>query len=241
VSLAADMTPSKLPILFLHGSAETFACWDAILVHTDPSLVVTRSDELVSPASVLSYAEVLEHDIQLIGHSYGGVLALMLALARPERIRRLTLIEPVVFRLLEGRDEAALAPVRRAHLGFANFGPDRMEQGLAGLLDYWFGPGSWDQAPQKLRELMFRDGQTIRDQMEHAATYRPPEDQIEALNIPTTLIAGSATQASARSTVRVLEQLLPDARRFEVAGARHNLIHTHPEQLAALLGIAKSG
>jgi pimeloyl-ACP methyl ester carboxylesterase len=116
-----------------------------------------------------------------------------------------------------------------------------MERGLAGLLDYWFGPGSWDQAPQQLRDLMFRDGDIIRDQMEHAATYRPPEDQIAALEIPTTLIAGSATQASARSTVRVLELLLPDAQRFEVAGARHNLIHTHPEQLAALLGIAKSG
>jgi len=238
VSLSHDMTPPKLPILFLHGSAETSACWDAILAHTDPSLGVERSDALVSPEAVLSYAEALEHDIQLIGHSYGGVLALMLALAKPSRVRRLTLIEPVLFRLLEGRDEEALAPVRLAHLAFAEFGPGRMEQGLAGLLDYWFGPGSWDQAPKQLRDLMFRDGDIIRDQMEHAATYRPPEDQIEALEIPTTLIAGSATQASARSTVRVLEELLPNAQRFEVTGARHNLIHTHPEQLATLLGIA---
>ena len=120
------MTPSAPPILFLHGSAETSACWDAILRHTDPSLRARRSNRLVSPEAVLSYASKLDEDIQVIGHSYGGVLALILALARPGRVHRLTLIEPVVFRLLEGRDEEALAPVRNTHLAFADFGPDQM-------------------------------------------------------------------------------------------------------------------
>lgn len=233
------MTPPAPSILFLHGSAETSACWDAILSHTDPSFRAQRSNELVSAEAILSYASKLDEDIQLIGHSYGGVLALMLALARPERIRRLTLIEPVVFRLLEGRDEEALAPVRSTHLAFANFGPNQMERGLAALLDYWFGPGSWDRAPQKLRQFMFEDGDTIRNQMEHAAIYDPPIEQIKALQIPTTLISGGASQASARSTVRVLEGLLPNARRFEVEGARHNLIHTHPARLVELMGIGK--
>jgi len=233
------MTPPASSILFLHGSAETAACWDAILSHTDPSFRAQRSNTLVSAEAVLSYAGSLNEDIQVIGHSYGGVLALILALARPERIRRLTLIEPVVFRLLEGRDEEALAPVRNAHLAFADFGPNQMERGLAALLDYWFGPGSWDRAPEKLRQLMFDDGDTIRNQMEHAATYDPPIEQIKKLRVPTTLISGAASQASARSTVRVLEELLPNAERFEVEGARHNLIHTHPASLAELMGISR--
>jgi pimeloyl-ACP methyl ester carboxylesterase len=233
------MTPPASTILFLHGSAETSACWDAILSHTDASFRAQRSNRLVSAEAVLSYASTLDEDIQVIGHSYGGVLALILALARPKKVQRLTLIEPVVFRLLEGRDEEALMPVRNAHLAFADFGPNQMEHGLAALLNYWFGPGSWDRAPQKLRQLMFEDGDTIRNQMEHAATYDPPIDQIEALEVPTTLISGGASQASARSTVRVLEELLPNARRFEIEGARHNLIHTHPARLAELIGISK--
>ncbi|HYA15183.1 MAG TPA: alpha/beta fold hydrolase, partial [Syntrophales bacterium] len=40
--------------------------------------------------------------VHLVGHSYGGVLAMRLALSDQHRIASLTLIEPVVFNLLRG-------------------------------------------------------------------------------------------------------------------------------------------
>ena len=42
--------------------------------------------------------------IHLVGHSYGGAVALRFAVQQPERLRSLILIEPVAFHLL--RDDA---------------------------------------------------------------------------------------------------------------------------------------
>src|SRR5262249_21386735 len=46
--------------------------------------------------------------IHLVGHSYGGAPALHFAMRQPERLRSLTLIEPVAFHLLrdDGSDPA---------------------------------------------------------------------------------------------------------------------------------------
>src|SRR5690348_9869377 len=40
--------------------------------------------------------------VHLVGHSYGGAVALRFALQQPERLRSLVLIEPVAFHLLWG-------------------------------------------------------------------------------------------------------------------------------------------
>jgi pimeloyl-ACP methyl ester carboxylesterase len=224
--------------LLLHGSAETSACWNAILSHSDPSVIVERSEELVSPEAVIAHGATLAYGTHVVGHSYGGVLALILALERPEKVERLTLIEPVLFRVLEGRDETALAPVLETHRAFRNFDQGQVEPGLRALLDYWFGDGAWDRAPKGLRRLMFRDAQIIHDQIKHAASYAPPQERISALRVPTTLIAGSKSKASARSIVRILEGLFADVRRFEIEGARHDLIRSHPKELAERIGIS---
>jgi len=45
----------------------------------------------------------LEPGTHLVGHSYGGVIALLAAASRPERVRSLTVVEPPAFRVALGR------------------------------------------------------------------------------------------------------------------------------------------
>ena len=55
-----------------------------------------QRDDLTDVA--ISYAQpYLAEPVDLIGHSYGAVVALLLAVSKPDKVRSLTLIEPVFF------------------------------------------------------------------------------------------------------------------------------------------------
>jgi pimeloyl-ACP methyl ester carboxylesterase len=234
------MTPKSPPLFLLHGSAETSACWDDLLAQAEGEVGARRSNSIVGPESALLAASNLQEDVHLVGHSYGGLLALMMALEHPKHIVKLTLIEPVLFRLLQGRDDEALAPVLATRTAFSRFEEGEIEVGLEALLNYWFGPGTWKYIPEQLRQLMFADASIIHAQIEHAASYNPSPQALQRMTIPTTLICSSGTRAAARSIVRILEGLLPKVERHNVEGARHDLIRTHPRVLAELLGLRTS-
>ena len=54
--------------------------------------------------------------VDLIGHSFGATVALAMAEARPDWVRSLTLIEPVLFAAAASVDPEALAQIRRDHI-----------------------------------------------------------------------------------------------------------------------------
>ncbi len=81
--------------------------------------------------------------VHLVGHSYGGAVALAAALQHPDRIRSLTLHEPVVFHL------ARLAGLPDVTAGIGRMAAELTEKVQAGLpaaaaqvfIDYWRGGG----------------------------------------------------------------------------------------------------
>ena len=228
-------------LLLLHGSAETPACWDALIAQLDPSMDVTRSSELTSLDAIHDYGGGMTSETHVVGHSYGGVLALELALFFGPKIASLTLIEPVVFGILVGRDEDALGPVVETGRAFDSFEPGNQRPALKALLDYWFGTGAWERAPQALRDLMFQDAVLIRDQIQHAAAYRPSDEDLAHLIPPTLLLSASRSTAAAQSICRILSTKIPGARRAIIEGARHDLIRTHAPAIAAALGLPTAG
>ncbi|WP_193312760.1 alpha/beta fold hydrolase [Georgenia subflava] len=64
----------------------------------------TRVDFDTEPAA---HRPLLEDGAHLVGHSYGGVVALLLATAAPQLIRSLTVVEPPAFGLSDAPEVAA--------------------------------------------------------------------------------------------------------------------------------------
>jgi pimeloyl-ACP methyl ester carboxylesterase len=83
--------------------------------------------------------------VHLVGHSYGGAVALRAALRHPERVRSVTVYEPVLFGLLERVEPAggALAEswaVARRVLERIAAGDRR--KAAERFIDYWSGDGA---------------------------------------------------------------------------------------------------
>src|SRR5262249_9490178 len=101
----------------------------------------------------------------IAGHSYGGVLALRVALRRVARPRALALVEPVAVRVLEAvGDLEAFAGVRT----FFDDYTSRVDAGdleaVRTMVDYWFGADAFERLPEPARTFLVRHArENVRD------------------------------------------------------------------------------
>jgi pimeloyl-ACP methyl ester carboxylesterase len=90
----------------------------------------------------------------LIGHSYGGAVALKVALAHPGWLASLVVFEPVLFSLLMAQepDEPAAHEIDAVRAD-TSAAADRGDLTAAGarFVDYWMGPGAWVAMPEARR------------------------------------------------------------------------------------------
>jgi pimeloyl-ACP methyl ester carboxylesterase len=148
----------------------------------------------------------------LVGHSYGGAVALRFCHRYPERVRSLTVFEPVAFHLLDAADPG-LQPVlaMKAELGRL-MSAGRGAEAAATFLDYWSGPGSFANFPARVQQDFVR--RTPKLALDFQALTGTPltlEDYRE-LALPVTLIAGSASRVPALRVAEELSRALPDCR-----------------------------
>jgi pimeloyl-ACP methyl ester carboxylesterase len=168
----------------------------------------------------------------LVGHSYGGLLALRWAVDHPERTARVIAHEPVVWPLVLGR------PPDLARLGVEGvdglLDPARggSEPWLRSFVDFWNGPGGWERLPDVLRRAAVAAGHKTWLEVHHACHEPTTDDAWRALRVPVRITVGEESPAPEQAVVRRLEGLLPDVELRATAGG-HNAPLTHPAALSA--------
>src|SRR5262249_30605090 len=195
------------PDLTGHGSAPPLPEPTPFTFHTDVERVVAmlRGDE---PAHV-------------IGHSYGGLIALRAALAAPETIRSLTVYDPVAFGALDpvaGRD--ALAPLEEVDLTWGP-GPEDRERWLRNFVDFWSGAGAWASLREDARAEFRRVAWAIREGVRTLTEDRTPAATYAALGRPLRLVTGERSPLPARRVVERIAAAAPGATLTVVPGVGH--------------------
>jgi pimeloyl-ACP methyl ester carboxylesterase len=193
------------------------------------------ADEVALLAPVFAAAGPKFH---LVGHSYGGAVALLAALADPARVESLVLFEPVLFSLLTAEDPAQaaaleIAAVRDDTVAAVHAGA--LEASGARFVDYWMGRGAWACMPQARRETIAAQMRQVKAEWHAAFTEPTPLSAFAALDVPVLFLTGAESPASSRAVARLLTKTLPRVTAVEVSGAGHMAPLTHPERVNALI------
>lgn len=249
-SMTAASPRSAAPrlLVLLPSLGTTTELWDGVVarlstaVHAPRILRVDLPGHGASPAasepfgivelaaSVLALVdEVGGGAFDVAGDSLGGAVALELALAAPERVRRLAMFcSGAAIGTPQGWADRA-AQVRAS--GTASV--------VAGSAQRWFAPGYLDAHPDgpgghALKTLIDVDDESYALCCEALAAFdrRAALAEVQA---PALIVAGGHDQVATPALMRELADGLPDARFVELAHAGHLVPLEDPAETAALL------
>jgi pimeloyl-ACP methyl ester carboxylesterase len=192
---------------------------------------LTLADEVALLEPVFQAAGGSPH---LVGHSYGGAVAVHAALTHPGRFRSLVLIEPVLFGLL--LDEDPGQPAAREILAVGTRTVAAVEVGAlnsAGerFIDYWMGPGTWEGMPPERRAALAQTMPSVRSQWSAIFGDVTPLEAYSSLDLPTLYLVGSRSPASARAVARLLTKALHGVTTTELEGVGHMAPVTHADMV----------
>jgi len=214
-------------VLLIHGSVGNAEAWAPVLPALEQRFEVVAPNRGGYPPGPLleridfeqqaeELAPLLGDGAHLVGHSYGGVVALLIAAAHPERVRSLAVSEPPAFRLARGN------PV-----------VDDLVERLAGHFEH--GPREPRALPERLPPQL---EQGIRATMAERPPWEAeiPLDELAPTPFPKLVISGAHNPAF-DAVCDVLETGL-DAERDVLPGAGHSLARApgYPERLLEFLG-----
>ncbi|NCF82322.1 MAG: alpha/beta fold hydrolase [Proteobacteria bacterium] len=168
--------------------------------------------------------------VDVVAHSFGAAVAVKLALLHPEKVRSLTVFEPVLFALLrrDADSRAALAEIFAASsqidYSLADGNTDRAARTF---IDFWSGNGTWSSMPQARRQGVSARIEKVRADFDALLADETTLSELARLDIPVLCLSGEQSPAVTRRITDLLCAALPRVRskRFEEMGHMGPLTH----------------
>jgi pimeloyl-ACP methyl ester carboxylesterase len=239
-----------LPYVFVHGSAGGSAQWGPMAALLQPGerclcpdLVGYGSGPQFEPSSYSFQHEIaiVEDALQasacpsvLVGYSFGGVVALATALARPELVTRLILIEPAAITLPDGAS-------RRRVVAFCDHIGDLVQLGRHGeaaetFFDFWELGERWQALGDKRKNAIALAMPKVAAEcaLAHASLFTAA-DIARHLRTPTLVLRGSASPRLARDVCALIADASPCCTLADLPGADHMSPMLRPQEVLAAI------
>ena len=242
-----NIQPQQPTAVLLHSSASSARQWDRLAETLKPSFQVRAIDfhghgeqstwsgnasmTLADEAALAIPALEEAGGAHVIGHSYGGAVALKLATMRPQLVRSVVVYEPVLFRLV--LDEIVARITRAGNIAVAGSMRKLLAAGDANsaaqvFIDFWSGAGAWDSLPPGKQASIAPRMHAVAQHFD-ALLHEPLQlSELRRLKTPMMFVSGSRTPDITRRIAAVLRAALPaDAHEvIEAAGHMGPITHS---------------
>lgn len=241
---------SRSPVFLLHSGGMSGRQWRRLIEALEPAHRVFAPDFIGSgenplwpddaPFDFVQDVELIERlvddlgePVHVVGHSYGGLVAVTMARRDPKRVRSVAAYEPVAFGVLYGaNDEEGLADLNRVgdepvFTDFALGGGDRW---FEAFIDYWNGKGAWRAMAPSSRESFLRTGRKVFYEVMSLKEDRTPQAGYAHVKAPALFLCGQKSPAAARRVAALLGEAFAHGRSITIEGAGHMgpLTHSGP-------------
>lgn len=237
-------------ILFVPGSWATPSAWrdvsaplkDRYRIVTTSLLGYGRTEErrTAADASIRHETDVLGKVLDragsgahVVGHSFGAVVGLAMALRNPSAIASLTLIEPPLFGVLRRASEHALfaemKDMTEAYFHeFAGGDPRAARR----VIDFYGGAGAFEGLAPKFRDYVVATTPANILDWISAREFDEPLEVFAGLETPTLVVRGELGHPTVQRLTAILAQTMPRAALVTVKDASHFMIATHASEVA---------
>jgi pimeloyl-ACP methyl ester carboxylesterase len=245
-------TGSGPALLFLPGSFGTGTGWKAVTGYLgDGYRMVTtsllgygatpdiRPDGNATMAQQVGLIDRIIDRIgtspHVVGHSYGGLSAIVHALTGRHRPASLLLVEANPLGLLRASGDLEHYGMFESMTGpyFADFARGDAEAARH-VIDFYGGPGTFDSMPPKVRSyIVATTAVNLRD-WSSGTPFEPSEEILQSIDVPTTVVRGGNSHPGMRRIAELLHASIPRAQLVTIEGGSHFLPSSHPAEIAAL-------
>jgi pimeloyl-ACP methyl ester carboxylesterase len=248
----ARRAPARSTVICLHASGGSGAQWKTVAERLQDDFHVLTPDlhghgagpawagaptaiVATDAARIARMAANASGDVHLVGHAYGGALALRVALYHPESVASVAVYEPLALRALFDYDRHHRAAVEIADVASA------IRAALAAgdpvraarcFVDYESGGGRWDElAPDAQAAIAERmpvvlaHFTALSNDVVRLWDYR-------SVRQPVLYLTGSETRIATRRAAELLQYTLPDVDPVTMAGMGHPGPITHADAVA---------
>lgn len=167
--------------------------------------------------------------VHLVGHSYGGLIALLAAL-ESDRVSQLTLIEPLLIDFLSDKSREEMEGLIHEFARANQAGVP--EQAVKGLVEFWNGQGAWDHLSDAVKNVLIKVAPKIRAEVTDAPLALDRE-AISKLGLPAKIILSEGAIDAAVEMGQAAAKLL-SAKIVHVPGG-HMAPITHAQECARVL------
>ncbi|SRR5579871_223473 len=173
--------------------------------------------------------------VHLVGHSFGGLVAVATASRNRVPLASLTVVEAPAAELLRDRGDQQYRAFRiMTEDYFAAFaGGDK--EAIARMIDFYGGAGTFASWPPRARAYAVET--TAVNILDWASAYgfALSVSALETIDVPALVLWGGVSHPAARRANALLGESMPRAAAVDIAGAAHFMIATHAQDVANLI------